>query len=61
MVILQTDRVMMLRTDGQMELAALRRFKELITSQSQTVERVWFSAEVLRRYVNKDWINECVA
>ncbi len=36
-----------------MELGALRRFKELITNQSTTVERVWFSAEVLKRYVNK--------
>ncbi len=60
MVILQTDPVVMLRTDGQVEPGALRQFIELITNRPQTVARVWFSAEVLRRYVNKDWINECV-
>ncbi len=60
MVILQTDRVITQRTDGRVELGALGQFKELITSQSTTVERVWFSAEVLKRYVNKDWIKECV-
>ncbi len=58
MVILQTDPVVMLRTDGQLEPGALRWFIELITNQPQTVARVWFSTEMLRRYVNKDWINE---
>ncbi len=60
MVILQTDRVITLRTDGRVELGALGRFLKLITSRPETVERAWFSAEVLRRYVNRDWINECV-
>ncbi len=60
MVILQTDRVITQRTDGRVELGALGRFLKLITSQPETVERAWFSVEVLRRYVNKDCINECV-
>ncbi len=54
MVILQMDRVITLRTDGRVELRALGRFIELITNQPETVERAWFSAEVLRRYVNRD-------
>ncbi len=60
MVILQTDPVVMLRTDGQVAKGAFRWFLKLMIGQPQTIARVWFSAELLRLYVDKDWINECV-